>query len=168
MRALGCLLLVTGLTSIASAQSQRLPTRTMDVSLHQADIRNVLRLFAEVGDVNIVYGEDVSGTVSLRLRNARWDQALRAILASKGLDMQWDGRILRIATSETLERERAARLADRETCEATAPLRTRILRLSYAQAASVAPIVRARLTERGRVEIDARTNSLIVTDVACP
>lgn len=140
----------------------------MDVSLHQADIRNVLRLFAEVGDVNIVYGDEVFGTVSFRLRNARWDHALRAILHSKGLDMQWDGRILRVATFETLERERAARLADRETCEATAPLRTRILRLSHAQASAVAPIVRARLTARGRVEVDQRTNALIVTDVDCP
>ena len=128
----------------------------------------MLRLFAEVGDVNIVYGEEIRGEVSFRFRNARWDDALRAILHSKGLGMEWDGRILRVASFETLERERAARLADRHTCEDTAPLRTRVLRLSHARAADVAPLIRARLTPRGSVEVDERTNSVVVRDVACP
>ena len=139
----------------------------MDVSLHQADIRNVLRLFGEVGGVNIVYGDEVGGQVTLRLRGVPWDDALRAILEAKGLGMEWDGAILRVASRETLARERAARIADRQTCEETAPLRTRIVRLSYARAADVAAHVRARLTPRGSVEVDERTNSLIVRDVDC-
>lgn len=151
----------------ASAQARPLPTRKLDVSVHRADIRDVLRLFAEVGDVNVVYGEDVAGQVTFRLRDVRWDHALRAILQTRGLGMEWDGRILRVATIETLDRERASRVAERETCEETAPLHTRTLRLSHARASDVAPIVRARLTARGSVEVDERTNSLIVRDVAC-
>ena len=135
--------------------------------MHQADLRNVLRLFAEVGGINIVYGDEVGGQVTLRLRRVPWDDALRAILQARGLGMEWDGTILRVASHETLARERAAQIGERRTCEETAPLRTRIVRLSYARAADVAEHVRARLTPRGRVEIDERTNALIVRDVDC-
>ncbi|MFW5921192.1 MAG: type IV pilus secretin PilQ, partial [Polyangiales bacterium] len=81
-----------GHASSAHADRPRtLPTTRIDLSVHEADIRNVLRLFAEVGDVDIVYGDGVTGTVTLRLRGVPWDRALAAILRTKGLDMQWDG-----------------------------------------------------------------------------
>ena len=148
-------LLSVMLLGLPSAEAQRpLPRTRIDLTVHQGDIRNVLRLFADVGNVNVVVGDDVSGTVSMRLRNAPWDAALRAILEAKGLDMEWDGEILRV---------------ERQTCEQIAPLRTRIVRLSHARAEEMAPLVRARLrSERGSVEVDERTNSLIVRDVDCP
>lgn len=164
---IACLLVGLAPGSRATAQSRPLPTRTIDISMHQADIRDVLRLFGEVGDVNIVYGDEVDGQVTLRLRRVPWADALRAILRTKGLGMVWDGTILRVASHETLERERAARIAARRTCEETAPLRTRIVRLSYARAADAAEHVRASIGPRGSVEIDERTNSLIIRDVDC-
>jgi len=145
-----------------------LPTRTIDLAFHDPDIPNVLRFFAEIGDVNIVYGEEVSGNVSLTLRRVRWDRALRAILQTMGLALEVRDNIIRIATQATFARERESQIDVRQHCLETAPMNTRIIRVSHARAEDVVEHVRATLTERGTVSIDERTNTLIVRDVDCP
>lgn len=153
----------------AAAEQGRLPTRRVDLSLHQADIHNVLRLFADIGRVNIVCADEVSGTVTMTLRGVRWDVALRAILRSKGLDMTWDDTVIRVAPAAALAAERQARVDAIERCLATAPLQTRIIRVSHADAETVAALARASLrSARGSVTVDARTSALIVRDVDCP
>jgi type IV pilus assembly protein PilQ len=146
-----------------------LPTTRVDVSLHQADIQNVLRLFADIGRVNIVAGDEVTGTVTITLRGVRWDHALAAILRSKGLDMEWEDNVVRVVRAEALARERQASVDAAARCRATAPLETRIIRVSHADAETVAALARASLrSDRGSVTVDPRTSSLIVRDVDCP
>jgi type IV pilus assembly protein PilQ len=164
------------LLSSAAAEQNRssnrvrraLPTKRIDVSLHNADIQNVLRLFAEIGRINIVYGEDVSGTVTISLKRVRWDHALFAILRSKGLDMTWEDNIIRVAKAETLAKERQRQVDTREHCLQTSPLITRIIPVSYANASDMVSLVQASLqSPRGSVTVDERTNALIVRDVDC-
>lgn len=151
-----------------AATRRALPTKRIDVSLHNADIQNVLRLFAEIGRINIVYGEEISGTVTISLKGVRWDHALNAILRAKGLDMTWEDNIIRVAKAETLAKERQRQVDTRELCLKTAPLTTRIIPVSHAKAAELAPLVQASLSSpRGSVTVDERTNSLIVRDVNC-
>lgn len=153
----------------SNATRSALPTKRIDISLHNADIQNVLRLFAEIGRINIVCGEEVSGTVTLNLKRVRWDHALQAILRSKGLDMTWEDNIIRVTKAETLAKERQRQVDSREHCLKTAPLTTRIIPVSHANAAELAPLVQASLkSPRGSVTADERTNSLIVRDVDCP
>jgi type IV pilus assembly protein PilQ len=66
----------------------------VDVDVVNADVRDVIRLFADVGHVNVVMSDDVTGTVTLRLKNVRWNVALETVLAAKGLAMQRRGNIL--------------------------------------------------------------------------
>jgi type IV pilus assembly protein PilQ len=139
----------------------------VDLDVVNADIRNVLRLFADVGHVNLVLGDDVSGTVTLRLKNVPWETALRSTLAVRALDMERAGNVVRVATAESLARERAARLSAYQTCLETAPLETRIIRLSYADAEAIANLIRPSLTKRGSVSVDTRTNTVILRDVSC-
>jgi len=61
-----------------------------------------VRFLAEVGGVNLVLGDDVGGQVTVKLRGVRWDHALRTILRSKGLEVEREGTILRVARRETL------------------------------------------------------------------
>jgi type IV pilus assembly protein PilQ len=165
----GCAALFATCVALGTAAAEpRLPSRRIDVAFHDADIRNVLRFFAEVGDVNIVYGEGVDGRVTLELHRVRWDTALRAILRTVGLEMEVQDNIILVASQESFSRERQAEVDVVQHCLATDPLRTRIIRVSYARAADVAPFVEATLTERGTVTVDERTNSLIVRDVDCP
>ena len=51
-----------------------------------ADVRKIFQLIAEVSNKNILVGDDVSGTISIKLVNVPWDQALDVILQTKGLD----------------------------------------------------------------------------------
>ena len=139
----------------------------IDVDVVNADIRNVLRLFADVGHVNLVLGDDVSGMVTLRLKNVPWEAAMRATLSVKGLQMERSGNIVRVQAAEAFTKERAARLSAHEMCLANAPVETRIVRIDYADAEQVAALVRPTLTKRGSVSVDTRTNTLIIRDVRC-
>jgi type IV pilus assembly protein PilQ len=165
-RILAALLLGFSLIALAPEASAA-DKGKIDIDVVNADIRNVLRLFADVGHVNLVLGDDVSGPVTVRFRNVPWDTAMRSVLSVKGLAMERVGNIVRVQKAEVFARERAARLSAYELCLATAPLETRIIPLSYANAEEFAAIIRPTLTKRGTVVADTRTNSVIVTDVRC-
>src|SRR5579864_7359058 len=69
---------------------------TIDLDLKDADIRDVCRLIADVGNVNIVVGDGVEGRVTIRMKHVRWDRALDAILAAKGFRAEQDGNIVTV------------------------------------------------------------------------
>jgi type IV pilus assembly protein PilQ len=98
-----------GFTSTLAAQAAgRYGGRRIDLDLKDADIHNVLRLLADVGKVNIVTADDVSGNVTIRMRNVPWDQALDVVLQAKGLGMVRQGNLIRVAPAATLQKERRA------------------------------------------------------------
>lgn len=139
----------------------------IDVDVMNADIRNVLRLFADVGHVNLVLGDDVGGKITVRFANVPWETAMRSVLSVKGLAMERTGNIVRVQRAEAFAKERAERISAHELCVATAPLQTQIFHLSYADAEQVAAMIRPTLTRRGSVTVDTRTNTILVTDVHC-
>jgi type IV pilus assembly protein PilQ len=140
--------------------------RRIDLDFNNADIHNILRLLAEVGGVNIVTSDDVDGTVTIRMRNVPWDQALEVILQAKGLGMVRRGNLIRVAPLETLEKERELAIERRKQLETLEPLETRLVPVSYATATDLEPRVEELLSERGSVSVDERTNVLIVRDIA--
>ncbi|MDW8247264.1 MAG: type IV pilus secretin PilQ [Sandaracinaceae bacterium] len=140
--------------------------RRIDLDFNNADIHNILRLLAEVGGVNIVTSDDVSGSVTIRMRNVPWDQALEVILQSKGLGMVRRGNLIRVAPLERLEKEREMAIARRKQMEELEPLETRIVPVSYANAGDLSERVSELLSPRGSVSVDARTNVLIVRDIS--
>ncbi|HVU05649.1 MAG TPA: type IV pilus secretin PilQ [Polyangiaceae bacterium] len=140
--------------------------RRIDLDLKDADIHNVLRLLADVGHVNIVTADDVQGTVTIRMRNIPWDQALDVVLQSKNLGMVQRGNIIRVAPLAQLEKEREMAIARRRQELQLAPLETRLVPVSYAQASEIQARARDLLSSRGSIAVDGRTNVLIVRDVA--
>ena len=140
--------------------------RRMDVDLNNADVHNVLRLLAEVGQVNIVTADNVSGSVTIKMRNVPWDQALDVVLQSKGLGMVRAGNIIRVAPLPQLEKEREMAIARRKQELQLAPLETRLIPVSYATAEDLQLRAREVLSGRGSIAVDARTNVLIARDVA--
>ena len=149
-----------------SRGARRYGGRRIDLDFKDADIHNILRLISEVGGVNVVTADDVSGTVTIRMRNVPWDQALDVILQAKGLGMVRRGNLIRVAPLATLEKEREAAIARRKQEVELAPLETRLVPVSYATAEDLSARVQELLTERGHVSVDERTNVLIVRDVA--
>jgi len=148
------------------AKKKRYTGRRIDLDFKDADIHNILRLLADVGQVNIVTADDVSGTVTIRMRNVAWDHALDVILQAKHLGMVREGNLIRVAPLATLEKEREMEIARRKQNQALEPLETRLIPVSYAQAEELKPRAVDLLSDRGKLSVDARTNVIIARDVA--
>jgi type IV pilus secretin PilQ/predicted competence protein len=131
-----------------------------------ADLRAVLRTFAEISGLNIVIDPTIQGTVDVALRDVPWDQALDIILRANRLGYVIDGTIVRIAPLTVLADEEAQRqkLAEAQALAGTLTTITRTL--SYARAELVQPLLTATvLSQRGSITTDVRTNTLIITDL---
>jgi type IV pilus assembly protein PilQ len=132
-----------------------------------ADLRAVLRTFAEISGLNVVIDPTIQGSVDVALRDVPWDQALDIILRSNGLGYAIDGTIVRIAPLTVLASEEAARRDLAEQQALAGELLTITRTLSYARAEQVQPLLTATvLSQRGSITTDVRTNSLIITDLS--
>lgn len=152
------------LSTSALAESPR-EAKRISIDVVRADIHDVLRLLAEKGGINVVVADEVQGKVTLRLRDVPWRQALDTVLASRGLGHELKGNVMRVAPMTQLAEEAETRAKLKQAREQEAPLRTYFIPVSYARAAELLPQVQAQLSPRGRASVDARTNTLIVTDV---
>ena len=150
---------------VGGKSTRRYSGRRIDLDFKDADIHNILRLLSEVGGVNVVTADNVGGTVTIRMRDVPWDQALDVVLQAKSLGMVRQGNLLRVAPLAQLEQEREAAIARQKQQQQLAPLETRLVPVSYATAQNLQPRVRELLTERGSVSVDSRTNMLIVRDI---
>ncbi|HEY8943132.1 MAG TPA: AMIN domain-containing protein, partial [Polyangiaceae bacterium] len=157
----------SGFASSLMGQQRRVFTgRRIDLDLKDADIHNVLRLLADVGQVNIVTSDNVGGTVTIRMRNVPWDQALDVVLQSKSLGMVRQANMIRVAPLAELDKERELQIARRQQEINLAPLETRLIPVSYATAAMLQARAQPLLSPRGSIAVDERTNVLIVRDLA--
>ena len=148
-----------------AGQQKRYSGKKVDLDLRDADIHNVLRLLSDVGKVNIVTSDAVAGTVTIRLRNVPWDQALETVLQAKGLGMVRQGNMIRIALLADLNKERELAIARRKSELQLAPIETRIIPVSYASALDLQARAKDLLSPRGTIAVDERTNVLIARDV---
>ena len=132
------------------------------------DLRAVLRVFTEFTGLNIVIDPTVTGSVDVVLKEVPWDQALDMILRSNKLGWTLDGTIVRIAPLTVLSEEEAQRrrLADEQAL--SGELKTLTKPLSYAKGDEIRPLLEKSelLSKRGTVQFDARTNTLIIRDLA--
>lgn len=137
-------------------------------------VRSVLQLIADVSNLNIVVADNVGGNLTLRLTNVPWDQALDIVLDARNLDMRENGNVIWIAPAADIaarEQQMLKAMQDRKELE---PLATALISVSYASAGDLQQLIiessagiggeAGLLSERGSVAIDARTNTLMVTD----
>ncbi|WP_441293098.1 type IV pilus secretin PilQ [Sorangium sp. KYC3313] len=149
-----------------AGQQRRFTGRRIDLDLKDADIHNVLRLISDVGRVNIVTADNVTGTVTIRMRNVPWDQALETVLQAKGLGVVRQGNMIRVAPIADLNKERELAIARRKSELQLAPLETRLIPINYADAKDLQDRSKDMLSPRGSLAVDERTNVLIARDVA--
>ncbi len=139
--------------------------RKVTLEFSDADVRKIFQLIAEVSNLNFLISDDVTGTISLKLVNVPWDQALDVILESKNLEKRQEGNILYIKPKgkfKTIEQEEAE--ANRER-EKRMELKTRIFDVNFASISDVASQFDKLKSERGAISQDPRTNRVIVTDI---
>ena len=145
----------------APAQAQTSPCsgagpRCITVTFHETEMRDVAATFVEFTGTSIVLGEGVGGRVTADIRNQPWDVALRAILGAYGLGT-------RQLAPGLLQVEPLARIAAQAAEE---PLVTRVFRLRYASAPSMAKTLEVVQSARGRIAVNEEANAVVVTDTA--
>ncbi|MGY0217930.1 type IV pilus secretin PilQ [Endozoicomonadaceae bacterium StTr2] len=142
----------------------------LSLNFQDIEVRSVLQLIADFVDLNLVASDTVNGNVTLRLQNVPWDQALDIVLKAKGLDKRLEGNVLTVAPAEEIAaRERQVLENDKQISE-LAPLYTEFFQVNYADAKTLFEIFKGEgesegiLSERGKVIVDDRTNSIVLTE----
>ncbi|MEO6212178.1 MAG: type IV pilus secretin PilQ [Vicinamibacterales bacterium] len=131
-----------------------------------ADLRAVLRAIIAHGGLNVVFDNAVQGSIDIALTDIPWDQALETILRANKLGYVAEGTIIRIAPVTVLAEEEADRRKLAEARALAGDLRVQTFSLSYAKAAEMQPLLtRSALSARGQIQVDGRTNTLIITDL---
>jgi type IV pilus assembly protein PilQ len=137
----------------------------ISLDFKDADIKNILRLIAEVSNFNIIAGDDVTGKVTMRLVDVPWDQALDVILSARNLGKTEIGNVIRIAPIETLKREEQSTLEAKRSKERLEDLTTEVIPLNYVTAKEITAQVKSILSDRGDVRVIEQTNALLVKDI---
>jgi type IV pilus secretin PilQ/predicted competence protein len=154
----------SGDSGVTEPQPQTFTGEKISLDFQDADINDILRLIAEVGKVNIIAGGDVQGKITTRMTDVPWDQALDVILRINGLGQERSGNIIRVAPLAKFTNERQERLRARATEVQAEPLVTRVVPANYAVAKDLRSNLEKLLSRRGTMVIDARTNTMIITD----
>ncbi|WP_255423253.1 type IV pilus secretin PilQ [Undibacterium sp. CY21W] len=144
----------------------------LSFNFQNIEVRAILQIIAEVSGLNVIASDTVTGTITLRLKDVPWDQALDNIMQIKGLDMRKNGNVIWIApkdellTKEKLELEQKAQIADLE------PVKTESFQLNYQKAEAFKQVfgmdgssTNRILSKRGSAVIEPRTNQIFVTDI---
>ena len=147
----------------------------LSLNFQNIEVRAVLQVIADFTGLNIITSDTVQGSLTLRLKDVPWDQALDIILQTKGLDMRKNGTIVLVAPREELALKEKQQLESQVQINDLEPLQTEMFQLNYAKADDLLKIVGvgdkqgasgARfLSRRGTAFVDPRTNILFVTDI---
>ena len=142
----------------------------LSLNFQDIEVRAVLQLLADFTGLNVVVSDSVGGTLTLRLKNIPWDQALDIILQTEGLGQRRNGNVIFIAPQQEIAQREQQELQARQQKEELAPLRTEYIQINYAKASELASIMQSEgtslLSDRASVTVDARTNTLLVRDTS--
>jgi type IV pilus assembly protein PilQ len=142
----------------------------LSLNFQAVDVRALLQVIADFTNLNIVTSDSVAGSLTLRLKDVPWDQALDIIMKSKGLDMRKNGNVLMIAPREELATKEKLELEAKQQISEIEPLRSEMFQLNYQKAEALGKMLSDDktkvLSKRGTAVVDARTNKLFVHDTA--
>ncbi len=156
---------ITDLTVKPYDSSKKYKGRKVTLEFADAEVRKIFQLLSEVSNKNFVLGDDVSGTISIKLVNVPWDQALDIILDTKGLDKREDGNIIIIKGKGKFKSQAEEELEIKKQQFRSIELKTEMFSINYADIGSIVGQFSALKSDRGAIAQDARTNKVIVKDI---
>ena len=148
----------------------------LSLNFQDIPVRSVLQIIADFTELNLVASDTVSGTITLRLDNVPWDQALDLVLRTKGLDKRQVGSVLMVAPASEIAEQERRQLEAKKQLQELAPLHTENIQILYANAKKIFDLFsgaaaaggsgdkKGILSERGSAVVDDRTNSIVVTE----
>lgn len=152
----------------AKLKKQVFTGKRISLNFQNINIRAVLQLLADFTGINMVVSDNVKGDITLRLNDLPWDQALDIILTTQGLDKRRTGNVMLIDTKKHLDEMEENQLKSEQIIQKLEPIRSNLLQINYAKAADIAVLIKDKqnslLSERGKVSVDARTNTLWIQD----
>ena len=154
-----------------SRREEKFPYSGDKLSLNFQDIevRSVLQLIADFTGLNLVASDTVGGSITLRLQNVPWDQALDLILKTKGLDKRQIGNVLLVAPADEIAAREKLELETNKQIAELAPVRLDIIQVNYAKAGDLVALIKEDeelISDRGFVSSDVRTNTISVRETA--
>ena len=150
---------------IIAAEEEKYSGEVLSLKFKDADLRDVVLYLAEFAGLNVVFDPDVRGSVTTSLEAVPWDQALDIVLRFNKMGKTIEGNVLRIAPISVLTREDEEQRRLKESKELAGPLHVKTVTLSYSKARDVAGLLRSRISNRGELVIDERTNTIIISEV---
>jgi len=141
----------------------------LSLNFQNIEVRAVLQLIADFTSLNLVASDTVGGSITLRLQNVPWDQALELILKTKGLDKRTVGNVLLVAPAEEIAAREKLELEANKQVAALAPVRLEIVQINYAKASDIVELLRQDqelISTRGFISSDERTNTISVRETA--
>ena len=156
----------SGTQNVETPQA-RFTGHPVSLDFQGADLRSVLRTFSEISGLNLVIDPSIQGSVDVSLRDVPWDQALDIILKANRLGYVVDGTIVRVAPLTVLADEEGQRRKLQDEQALAGELRVMSRSLSYARAEDLKALLTATaLSQRGSIQTDPRTNTIIINDLA--
>ena len=141
----------------------------LSLNFQNVEVRSVLNVIADFTDLNIITSDAVGGSLTLRLKDVPWDQALQIILDTRGLDMRKNGNVVWIAPRDELATKEKLMLESQAQIGELEAVRTESFQLNYQKALDVQTLLKSPgqnvLSKRGSAVVDARTNTVFVQDV---
>ncbi len=149
----------------------------LSLNFQNIDIRSLLQVFADFTNLNIITSDTVQGSITLRLKDVPWDQALDIVMQAKNLDSRKNGNVVLIAPREELAAKEKLELERQSQITTLEPVKSEVFQLQYQKAEEVKKLLAESgsggqasqgsrfLSPRGSATADARTNQLFVTDV---
>ncbi|MBN1571441.1 MAG: type IV pilus secretin PilQ [Acidobacteria bacterium] len=150
---------------VAPSVNTRYTGQPLTLDLIDMPLVDFFRLMAEEGGINVVVDPDVKGTISIKGEKIPWDQVFDMALATRALDKQVEGNLVRITRKATLQEEAKQKEALKKATLLASDVETRVKRLNYAKAVDLVKALADQKTVRGTIVLDERTNSLILTDL---
>lgn len=152
--------------------------KPLTISFQDIDVRAVLQVIADFTNLNIMSSDQITGSMTLRLKDVPWDQALDLVLESRGLQKVSEGNVIRIATNEEVEKTNEAKLKLKTQNESLEPLKLEFFQINYYKAEELKAVLEGKvkgetgktnekimlLSTRGSVGVDTRNNMLLVQD----
>lgn len=141
----------------------------LSLNFQNIEVRAVLQLIADFTSLNLVASDTVGGTITLRLQNVPWDQALELILKTKGLDKRAVGNVLLVAPAEEIAAREKLELETNKQVAALAPVRLEVVQINYAKASDIVALLSKDvelISDRGFISSDERTNTISVRETS--
>jgi type IV pilus assembly protein PilQ len=155
--------------SASTASEKQLPTKKINLTMRQAELKSVLRAMARAVNLNILVKNDLKGEITIDFRGVPWDEAFNGLLRTYGLSYLWEGNIIRIMTAEDIDRDLKQKISMRDIKWVEPLLQPVLINVDYADTKKLAETLQDFLTKdkdgkaRGSVKIDEHSNSLVIS-----